>query len=312
MNIYKNFNKLSLIALGTTALTLGNVITAEAQIVQGKTTENLNLRLGPSTKDSIILTIKKGSVVEVLNYSGNWAYVKYENKYGYVSKQYIAEYTNNTTISSGGGDKNLNNNQLMECSVDSLNIRKGPSTSEQVIGNLKKGNKVEVVYHTSRGWSRIKYNQSYGYVSTKYLTNIKSDESSTTHITMQCNTDKLNIRKGPSTSEQVVGALRQGDKIDVVENLDNNWSKIKYNNGYAYVSTLYLSPVSSNNTSTNSTIMKCNARSLNVRSGPSTNDIILGNIKSGDKVEVIYKVNNDWYRIKYNDSYAYVSSHYLY
>lgn len=312
MNMHKSFNKLSLIALGTTALTLGNVITAEAQIVHGKTTENLNLRLGPSTKDAIILTIKKGDSIEVLNYSGSWAYVKYNNKYGYVSRQYIAEYTNNTTVSGSGGDENINNNQLMECSVDSLNIRKGPSTSEQVIGNLKKGNQVEVVYHTSRGWSRIKFNHSYGYVSSKYLTNIKLGESSTKHITMQCNTNKLNIRRGPSTSEQVIGALKQGDKIDVVEKLGNNWSKIKYNNGYAYVSTLYLTKVPSNNTSTNSTIMKCTSRSLNVRSGPSTNDIILGNIKNGDRVEVIYKVNNDWYKIKYNDGYAYVSSHYLY
>lgn len=309
MKILKNMEKLSLIAIGATTLTLGNVDMVNAQVVQGKISENLNLRMGPSTDESIILTMKKGSLVEVLNYIGDWAYVRYNNKLGYASKIYISE-TNNIIAGSGGGE-NSNKSEIMECSVDLLNVRKGPSTSEQVIGKLEKGHKVEVMYHTSKGWSRIKYNLGYGYVSTQYLTNIKSDSEPNKYITMICKADKLNIRKGPSTKEQVIGTLKQGDKIDVIAQLENNWSKVRFNNSNSYVSTLYLSDISNVNSQSRSKIMKCNTTRLNIRSGPSTNDSVIGNLKSGDKVEVIYKVNDEWYKIKYNDGYAYVSSKYL-
>ncbi|MGL5751136.1 MAG: SH3 domain-containing protein, partial [Paraclostridium sp.] len=67
--------KLGILSLGTAALTLGSIIHVQAQVVKAETLQNLNLRTGPSTAHSIILTIKKGSVVEVIQNDGSWAYV---------------------------------------------------------------------------------------------------------------------------------------------------------------------------------------------------------------------------------------------
>lgn len=182
----KAFEKISLLRIGTTALTLGSNVPSYAQIKQGNTII--------STNTSLIYS------------------------------------------------KNLVLDNLMFSNVDS-SIRKGPSSSEQVIDLLKKGSQVEIIYHTSRGWSRIKYNNFYGYVESKYLSSIKSLEDEKC-ITMYCNIDKLNIRKGPSTKYSVIGNLNLKDKIDVISHLDNNWSKIKFNGEYAYVSTLHLSELS--------------------------------------------------------------------
>lgn len=126
----------------------------------------------------------------------------------------------------------------MICNTD-LSIRKGPSSSEQMMGLLKRGSHVEIIYHTSRGWSRIKHNNTYGYIETKYLSDINSFDEK--YITMYCNIDKLNIRKGPSTKYTVIGNLNFKDKVDVISHLDKNWSKIKFNGEYAYVSTFHLS-----------------------------------------------------------------------
>lgn len=313
MKILKNIEKLSLLAIGASTLAISNPELIHAQGIQGKITENLNLRSGPSTNDTIILTMKKNSSVKILKYTENWAYIKYNNQLGYASKQYILEIHNNNNNTSGSsGGESSNKSELMECNVDLLNVRKGPSTSEQVITSLNKGDKVEVMYHTSRGWSRIKLNSGYGYVSTQYLSSVKLNTTSEKYTTMLCSTDKLNIRKGPSTKEEIIGSLKKGDKIDVINHTSNNWSKIKFNNSYAYVSTTYLSNSISSDVSSNRIFMTCNTPNLNVRKGPSINDSIIGNLKNGDKVEIVYKVNNDWYKINYNSGYAYVNSRYLY
>ncbi|TPB27153.1 hypothetical protein DIJ63_39030, partial [Burkholderia pseudomallei] len=58
--------------------------------------------------------------------------------------------------------------KIMYTITESLNVRTGPGTSYDKIGTLSKGSKVEVV-EESDGWSKIKFNDGYGYVSTNYL-----------------------------------------------------------------------------------------------------------------------------------------------
>ena len=50
-----------------------------------------------------------------------------------------------------------------------LNVRKGAGANYARIGGLTKGAKVEIVKKESNGWYKIKYNNSYGYVSGTYV-----------------------------------------------------------------------------------------------------------------------------------------------
>lgn len=307
----KKLKKLSLCSIGAATLTLGSILNSHAQGLQAETLQNLNLRTGPSTNNSIILTIAKGSTIEVLENSDIWTIVKYNGTVGYVSSQYIKEQL--SVIKPASEENNNNNNtevMLMECNVDSLNVRKGPSTSESILGKIDKTDRVYVVYQTNNGWSRIKYNNGYGYVSSQYLikVNTNSNESSQT-TTMLCNTNTLNIRKGPSTSESVIGHLNKSAKVTVVEKLNNNWSKIRFNNQFGYVSSQYLSAIVSTSVANN--FMKCDTYMLNVRKGPSASENIVGNLRNGDKVEIVYHLNSGWTRIKFNNQFAYVSTTYL-
>ena len=52
--------------------------------------------------------------------------------------------------------------------ADSLNVRKGPSISFDIIGKLSSGDKVKVIGE-SNGWYKIEYNGTYGYVSGSYI-----------------------------------------------------------------------------------------------------------------------------------------------
>ena len=124
--------------------------------------------------------------------------------------------------------------KVMYTTADSLNVRSGPGTSYDKVGVLPKGSRVEVAEEVN-GWAKIKFNNGYAYVSTSYL-----EENSQESVKIMYTTpDSLNARSGPGTSYVSVGALPKGSRVEVVEEV-NGWAKIKFNNGYAYVSINYL------------------------------------------------------------------------
>lgn len=54
-----------------------------------ETTANLNMRKGSSTRESIILTIPKGTLLPCIGKDGNWYKVNYSGKYGWVYGDYV-------------------------------------------------------------------------------------------------------------------------------------------------------------------------------------------------------------------------------
>jgi hypothetical protein len=56
---------------------------------------------------------------------------------------------------------------------------------------------------------------------------------------------------------------------------------------------------------------KVTCESLNMRSGAGSNYTLIMKINKNASVEVIEKVNSDWWKIKYNDEIGYVSSKFL-
>ena len=125
--------------------------------------------------------------------------------------------------------------------TETVNVRKGPSTSYDKIGKLASGTKVEIIDIDSKtGWYKIKYNNSYAYISNLYV-NIQDSSTDSTTTKTGVTTASVNIRKGPSTSYDKVGKLASGTKVEIVgTDSKTGWYKIKYNNGYAYVSNLYV------------------------------------------------------------------------
>lgn len=57
----------------------------------------------------------------------------------------------------------------------------------------------------------------------------------------------LNVRSGPGTIYTQIGKLYNEDKIYIVDESNENWYKIKFNNGYAYVHKDYITSNEPNN-----------------------------------------------------------------
>ena len=315
-----------------------------------KVNDTLNVRSGAGTSYSVIGSLKNGATVEIVETSGSWYKIKYGSGYGYVSKDYVtvSSSSNNSSSNSGSSNSGSSNNTTTTPSTsitgtikvnDTLNVRSGAGTSYSVIGSLKNGATVEIV-ETSGSWYKIKYGSGYGYVSKDYVTvssssnnsssnsgssnsgssnNTTTTPSTSTTGTIKVN-DTLNVRSGAGTSYSVIGSLKNGATVEIVET-SGSWYKIKYGSGYGYVSKDYVTVSSSNNnsssnnttttpsTSTTTGIIKVND-ALNVRSGAGTSYSVIGSLKNGATIEIVETVNS-WYKIKFNNGYGYVSKDYV-
>ncbi len=204
----------------------------------GTTKNSLNVRKSPSASSTRLGVLGKGAKVNVVAKTSNaWLKIKYNGGYGYVSAQYVTlgsettEDTTETAYTANGVTKNP------------VNVRKSAGAGYTKLGSLKKGAKVSIVAKCANGWYKIKYGSGYGYISGQYVT-INPSTPSTGDIAYSATgytKHALNVRKGASTSSNIIGVLKKNAKITIVaKNSTKHWYKIKYNGGYGYVSAYYV------------------------------------------------------------------------
>ena len=316
--------KIAIATLAFMPLTATNVFASGQEGIV--TAPSLNVRSEPSTGSSFLFSIKQNEKVTILESQDGWYKIKAGNgNSGWASSEYIKT------------DINQNNQSESKRTVtaDVLNMRSGASTSYRTIAKIKKGTEVELISE-SNGWSKIKYEGRIGYASSEFLSNennIKPSEKPSTNQNTGANSNNntnetktigktkvvtatsLNVRSGPSTSNGVIGSLKQNDKVEVISE-SNGWSKVKFSGKEGYVSSTYLKDSDGGNTGggsenpnpSNNKIVT--ATSLNVRSGPSTSSSKIGSLRQNEVVEVISE-SNGWSKIKFNGKEGYVSSDYL-
>ena len=120
-------------------------------------------------------------------------------------------------------------------------------------------------------------------------------------------TTRVHFRSGAGTDHSSMGVLDKGTKVTFIET-SGDWTKVKYNSKTGYIYSMYLIKEESDS---NTTKMYVTASSgLNVRKGPSTNDLIIRTLPNGTEVNV-YSTSNGWSKIKVNGIEGYVSTKYL-
>lgn len=119
--------------------------------------------------------------------------------------------------------------------------------------------------------------------------------------------DGVSVRSINSANGKYLGSLQTGEKVKIEEKMNNGWYKIKYKNDYAYVSSSFMTvgEQTEKNTILNSGIVE-GISSLPVRETSSTKSKKLGTLSKGDTVEIVDTTYNDFYKIKYKNTYAYV------
>lgn len=135
----------------------------------------------------------------------------------------------------------------------SLNVRREPNTTADILGQLPYGTAVEVL-DTTDGWCRISYNGIPAYVSAQYVSlQAPSSTTATTtapttavatvippNSTVYVTANKLNVRREPMASGEVLGQLLYGTSV-LVLTAENGWCRIDYQGTAAYISADYVS-----------------------------------------------------------------------
>ena len=285
-----------------------NTTVIKTGVVTG--TNSLNVRSGAGTSYSILGKLSKGAKVEITKKEDNgWYKIKYKDGYGYISGDYVSIGNSIITTPTKYG---------YVYNTATLNMRSGAGTSYEIVGTLKENTKVEIISEHN-GWYKIKYGNGYAYVSANYITlkeptTTPETPSTASKTGVVYNASSLNVRNGAGTSYAKIGSLNEGAKVEIVGE-DNGWYKIKYGNGYGYVSANYITlkePATTPETpsTASKTGVVYNASSLNVRNGAGTSYAKIGSLNEGAKVEILSE-SNGWYKIKYGSGYGYISADYV-
>ncbi|MBI5994711.1 SH3 domain-containing protein [Clostridium perfringens] len=234
----------------------------------------LNVRTSPNENGQVIGTLYKNNNVNVLDKSiDGWYKIDFNGRRAYVSSKYVnlISYKNNEVKTEvkkypieGIGKVNINT---------ALNVRQASTTNSRIIGSLKGGEKVNII-NESNGFYKIEFNNSYGYVYSKYISKDGGGEKAQVVKQEEVKKEKVDESKKEAKSttkaEPMVLAIRSLNKTGIVN-------------------------VSS---------------SLNVREGASTSSKVIGSLSGNTKV-IIVGEEGAFYKIEYTGSHGYVAKEYV-
>ena len=117
----------------------------------------------------------------------------------------------------------------------------------------------------------------------------------------------LIMRSEPSTSSSVVTCLPRGTVV-VLTGKSDGWYEVAYKGSTGYMSSDYLDVSSTADGSFGSGTVTGNL--VNIRSGPSTSNSVVGTRNKGDTLDVT-GVSDNWYKVSLSGSTGYIRSDYL-
>jgi uncharacterized protein YraI len=141
-------------------------------------------------------------------------------------------------------------------------------------------------------------------------------------VELTVTTPFLNVREGPSTGNAIIGRLTCGQKVTAdAKTADGAWYRINYNGRPGFVFAQFAVPGGSCQSGAPApapapaapagTSVTVTSDFLNVRSGPSLNDTILGRLRRGDVVQATARTaDGRWLQILYNNRPAFVFAQY--
>lgn len=182
---------------------------------------------------------------------------------------------------------------------DVVNVRQLPGTSYSVITQVRKG-ETYTIKTQENGWFEIKLPSGESgwiadWLAQKVIT--ETDIKQKAVVTV----DDLNVRSDASLSSSIIGKLHTGDLVHVLEETQD-WSRISFNEGDAWVSSDYLkseqAKAKSTSVDTSQTQISILYDGTNIRKKPSIQSKIVQTVSAGEVFTVTNK-EGDWLEIDY-------------
>ncbi|MDM0925555.1 SH3 domain-containing protein [Clostridium perfringens] len=121
--------------------------------------------------------------------------------------------------------------------------------------------------------------------------------------------EDLGLRKGADSSHEIITSIPSGARVNIIDKVSDNWYKIGYKDFTGYVQAKDIRVLGDNLNQDNVGLISANQ--LNIRTSPNENGQVIGTLHKNDKVSVLDKSIDGWYKIDFNGRRAYVSSKYV-
>jgi cell wall-associated NlpC family hydrolase len=216
--------------------------------------------------------------------------------------------------------------------ISTVSFRTGPSTSNDRIRYLYKGERFWVIEKTNDYWYKIMdrhdvigyVSSGAQYISTSFVSPIPNPPNEQASPAGEPNGQVVagvNFRAAPSTDAERIRYLAAGELLWIVEKVNDYWYKAADENnilGYVSTSSKYIDTVFSDPTEAEEEtyVEEPNAqviKTVSFRTGPSTSNERIRYIQAGEPLWILKKMNSYWYEAKdKNGTTGYVSTNTTY
>ena len=164
-----------------------------------------------------------------------------KNVYDAVASQKAEQINDDAQTNASNADVTMEMKEVYLKATDEINVRASASAEATLIGTTRAG----AVYRrlaVEGEWSRIEFNGKEAYVKTEFFT--ETDEEPTAGITEgeYAIATGCRVRKEPNTESDILDETVPGDKIEVLEVLDDGWCKIEFNGKTGYIMAEFIAP----------------------------------------------------------------------
>lgn len=235
----------------------------------------IRIRSKPSKSGIVLGHVPDGAVVILLEKSGDWSLIHHGSDEGYVKNEYMRYFTvpndimtytsldgfasyriGHTRAEYLAGDiseaerinldlpdaadtvtVNTGRDDLM------LNLRQIPDAGGAVLSMLPNGTQVRPLIRAG-DWTLVDYNGVRGYLMDQYILRptegddgqaVSSNSDALLAIVKPLHGDKAQIYDADSDDAEILGSLKGGAYVSVIENTDEGWSHISYQGHEGYM-----------------------------------------------------------------------------
>ncbi|MEH6986930.1 SH3 domain-containing protein, partial [Cytobacillus firmus] len=279
--------------LATAALLPNFTYAEETTYPASMTTDSaVEIRKGTTPDDQVVTTLPDGESVVVVD--------EFTNSSGELWYKVESDGISGWGLSTGfqEADTSLVGQNAVSTGSN-VNVRKGASTSYEVIGKLTLGQKVKVIdqHENSQGelWYRISFNGQLGWVIADFL---KADSGSTEPppsepaiIKKTVQVDSAAVRRGASADYQAVATLSKNQEVSIIAEYKNSkgelWYRVDLGDVIGWViSSAFVKPAYTVTTKT------VQVEKANVRRGASSDYETVATLSKNQGVKVIGEHKN--------------------
>ena len=267
------------------AITLGGVVLFASTVFAKTGTVNapsgLILRKEASKSGAVIMEVKNNANVEIIEETGEWYKVKYNDTEGYLFAEYV-NVEEEVVVKEEEKEEETTNEQEQpseetptqkypqnQKAINDLKVYTIPSVTAKTMGNVQKDSEITINFELNN-WVNITYGQSTGWVR-KYFVN-------TEIINQEENKEEVEEEK---VEEEKKEEAEKKEEPEVEETVTVR--EIDERKGYVNVNS-----------------------SANIRKEPNTSSAVINTLLRNSEVTITGETD-DFYRIKYNSITGYIS-----